>query len=53
MAAGGIPLRDRENPINTVIAGLQIQNYVKATRQKNIEEGKQEEVAAQSRHSYR
>ena len=43
MAAGGIPLRDRENPINTVIAGLQIQNYVKATRQKNIEEGKQEE----------
>ncbi len=29
MAAGGVPLRDKENPINTVLAALQIQNYMK------------------------
>ena len=43
MAAGGIPLRDRENPINTVIAGLQIQNYVKTNRENSINGGTPEE----------
>ncbi len=40
MAAGGVPLRDKENPINTVIAGLQIQNYVRKSKQHAIAAGK-------------
>ena len=43
MAAGGIPLRDKENPINTVIAGLQIQHYVKKNRQEAIDANKPSE----------
>lgn len=44
MAAGGVPLRDKENPINTVIAGLQIQQYVKQAKQHAIAAGKPEEA---------
>ena len=28
MAAGGVPLRDKENPINCVLAALEIQQYM-------------------------
>ncbi len=29
MAAGGVPLRDKENPVNSVLAALEIQAYMK------------------------
>lgn len=38
MAAGGVPLRDKENPINTVIAALQIQAYVKKVKEEQPED---------------
>ncbi|MBL4704715.1 MAG: hypothetical protein JKY54_09345, partial [Flavobacteriales bacterium] len=44
MAAGGVPLRDKENPINTVVAGLQIQNYVKKSNKHAVAAGKPEEA---------
>lgn len=44
MAAGGVPLRDKENPINTVVAGLQIQHYVKKSNHDAIAADKPEEA---------
>jgi len=44
MAAGGVPLRDKENPINTVVAGLQIQHFVKKSNKDSIAAGKPEEA---------
>lgn len=39
MAAGGVPLRDKENPINAVLAALEIQSFMEkeATRYKDEE----------------
>ncbi len=37
MAAGGVPLRDKENPINSVLAALEIQSYMKKEFQKSNE----------------
>lgn len=35
MAAGGVPLRDKENPINTTIAAIQIQQYVQEMKKQS------------------
>ena len=34
MAAGGVPLRDKENPVNSVLAALEIQSHMKIMQQK-------------------
>lgn len=34
MAAGGVPLRDKENPVNSVLAALEIQAHMKSMQQK-------------------
>lgn len=34
MAAGGVPLRDKENPVNSVLAALEIQAHMKVMQQK-------------------
>ena len=38
MAAGGVPLRDKENPINSVLAAIEIQAFMKANRDRIKEE---------------
>ena len=30
MAVGGVPLRDKENPINCVLAALEIQRFMES-----------------------
>lgn len=41
MVAGGVPLRDKENPINSVLAAIEIQAFMKSYREKMAtEEGK-------------
>lgn len=42
MAAGGIPIRNKTNPIHTVLAGLEIQRYMR--EQKERLKGKEEEA---------
>ena len=37
MAAGGVPLRDKENPINCILAALDIQKYMLKEKEKAIE----------------
>jgi ligand-binding sensor domain-containing protein/class 3 adenylate cyclase/predicted metal-dependent HD superfamily phosphohydrolase len=39
MAAGGVPLRDKENPVNSVLAALEIQSHMKIIQQKMKAEG--------------
>ncbi|MBX2950738.1 MAG: hypothetical protein KF704_15765 [Crocinitomicaceae bacterium] len=39
MAAGGVPVRNNTNPIDTVLAGLQIQHYIKSLQQEAIDGG--------------
>ena len=34
MAAGGVPLRDKENPINSVLAALEIQSFMEKEKSK-------------------
>ena len=41
MAAGGVPLRDKENPVNSVLAALEIQAYMKVMQQKMKDIGEQ------------
>ncbi|NJM16607.1 MAG: adenylate/guanylate cyclase domain-containing protein [Bacteroidales bacterium] len=36
MAAGGLPLRNKSNPLNAVLAGLQIQNFMNDLNDKKI-----------------
>lgn len=40
MAAGGVPIRNKTNPINTALAAIQIQNYMRQQKEKNIKEDK-------------
>lgn len=40
MAAGGVPLRDKENPVNSVLAALEIQSHMKIMQQKLKDAGK-------------
>ena len=37
MCAGGVPIRDKTNPINTILAALEIQHYMGIEKQKSIE----------------
>lgn len=39
MCAGGIPIRNKSNPIETVLAGLEIQRFVKAYNKKKEKQG--------------
>ncbi len=39
MAAGGVPVRNNTNPIDTVLAGLQIQHYIKSLQQEAQDAG--------------
>ena len=39
MAAGGVPLRDKENPINCVLAALEIQQFMKELKEESIAKG--------------
>lgn len=44
MAAGGVPVRNNTNPIDTCLAGLQIQHYIKNLQQESIDAGEDETV---------
>lgn len=35
MAAGGVPLRDKENPVNAVLAALEIQQFIEKEKLRN------------------
>lgn len=37
MAAGGVPVRNNTNPIDTVLAGLQIQHYIKNLKREAVD----------------
>lgn len=39
MCAGGIPIRNKSNPIDIVLAGLEIQRYMASVHEQNIAEG--------------
>lgn len=39
MAAGGVPVRNNTNPIDTCLTGLQIQHYIKGLEQEAIDAG--------------
>lgn len=39
MCAGGIPIRNKSNPIDIVLAGLEIQRYMKQVHDEKIEKG--------------
>ena len=39
MAAGGVPLRDKENPINCVLAALEIQQYMNRLKEEALIKG--------------
>ncbi|MBM76947.1 MAG: hypothetical protein CL846_00550 [Crocinitomicaceae bacterium] len=39
MAVGGLPLRDKENPINCVLAALEIQRYMDTLKKESIKRG--------------
>lgn len=38
MAAGGVPLRDKENPVNSVLAALEIQQFIEKEKIRNPNE---------------
>jgi class 3 adenylate cyclase/ligand-binding sensor domain-containing protein/predicted metal-dependent HD superfamily phosphohydrolase len=38
MAAGGVPLRDKENPVNAVLAALEIQQYIEKEKLRHPEQ---------------
>ena len=40
MAVGGVPLRDKENRINCVLAALEIQRFMERLKQESIEKVK-------------
>ena len=40
MCVGGIPVRNKSNPIDVVLAGLEIQHFLKKDKEKIIAEGK-------------
>jgi len=40
MAAAGVPLRDKENPIHSVLAALEIQDYMNKLKDRAIDEGR-------------
>lgn len=40
MCAGGVPIRNKTNPINTVLAAIRIQDYMRQEKAKAIAEGK-------------
>jgi len=40
MCAGGIPIRNKSNPIDTVLAGLEIQRFVKEYNKERVKKGK-------------
>ncbi len=44
MAAGGVPLRDKENPINSVLAALEIQSFMKQYKEKHQENTAEEDI---------
>ncbi len=39
MAAGGVPLRDKENPVNCVLAALEIQQFMKQLKEESTAKG--------------
>ncbi len=39
MCAGGVPVRNKESAINTVMAGLEIQDYMRQLKEKALEKG--------------
>lgn len=39
MTAGGVPLRDKENPVNSVLAALEIQTHMKIMQRKMKDKG--------------
>ncbi len=41
MCAGGLPLRNKSNPIDTTLAALEIQEFMKVSNLKRIEENKE------------
>lgn len=40
MCAGGVPIRNKSNPFDVVLAGLEIQRYMNHQKQQKINEGK-------------
>src|SRR5690606_10781866 len=40
MAAGGVPIRNKTNPINTCLAAVQIKYYMLSYKEKQIKQGK-------------
>ncbi|MDX1650866.1 MAG: adenylate/guanylate cyclase domain-containing protein [Brumimicrobium sp.] len=41
MCAGGVPIRNKTNPINTVLAAIEIQNYMRQQKELSIAKGNQ------------
>lgn len=41
MCAGGVPVRNNTNPIDTCIAGLQIQDYMRALKEEAVDGGEE------------
>lgn len=41
MAAGGVPIRNKSNPIDTVLAGLKIQQYMQRLKVARAQDGKE------------
>lgn len=39
MAAGGVPIRNKENPVYTVLAALQIQGFMRQKKQETLDKG--------------
>ncbi|MBI1835901.1 MAG: hypothetical protein HYR91_01410 [Flavobacteriia bacterium] len=44
MCAGGVPVRNNTNPIDTTIAALQIQDYMSSLKEECIKEGREEDI---------
>lgn len=40
MAAGGVPVRNKTNPIDTILAAIEIQHFMEELQKKKAEEGK-------------
>jgi class 3 adenylate cyclase/ligand-binding sensor domain-containing protein len=41
MCAGGVPIRNKTNPINTVLAAIEIQEYMRQEKEKALVDGEQ------------
>lgn len=41
MCAGGVPIRNKTNPINTVLAAIEIQEYMRQEKEKSLVKGQQ------------